>query len=176
MLDRPVLMVALTIGAILLMAIIVTGRDDNTGTGKPSNPEGTRSPGPLQPLDPPEREPEPELSVSVNELNRAYQNNEARANSIYKGKRLAVRGIVSEVAEHEILGGFTVIMTQSRFMYVNCKIGGFLDRTGDSSIIHPVRLDKGDLVVAYGVGGGEVLGRPYLDDCSIHDVLNRSIH
>lgn len=60
--------------------------------------------------------PEPKeeaISITAADLIEAYDNNEIRANKLYKGKRLEIRGFVGNVAE-DILGKPFLVLTTER--------------------------------------------------------------
>ena len=95
--------------------------------------------------------------MTAQELVDRYDANEARANHELKGKRLVVSGEVDNIDEHEVFGGYTVLLkTNNMFSSVHCKT---------ENVDFALSLDKGTSITVTGIGDGQVMGSPFIEDC-----------
>ena len=105
---------------------------------------------------------EPELSISATELLNAYEENEVKADKMYKGKIVEVNGIVDGI-DSDIDDKAIVRLSDGdefSFYTVSCRID-------DDNQDRACELKKGQNVTIVGVADGEVIGKPYIKDCKI---------
>ena len=104
---------------------------------------------------------EPALAISSFELATAYDNNEAAADAQYKGKKLAVTGIVDSITKD--VSDDTVIGLQgtNQFLSVHAEIDPSQEQKA-------IALSKGTSVTLTCTGAGEIISAPRLEDCIIN--------
>ena len=99
--------------------------------------------------------PEPKeeaISITAADLIEAYDNNEIRANKLYKGKRLEIRGFVGNVAQDIFRKPFLVLTTERDPLMTSFGVQCYVR---DTDVL--AELDKGMEVVLRGRGGGKFL-------------------
>ena len=105
---------------------------------------------------------EPELNISATELINAYEENEVKADKMYKGKIVEITGIVDGI-DSDIDDKAVVRLSDGdefSFDTVTCYID---DENQDKAC----ELEKGQNVTIVGEADGEVIGRPHIKDCKI---------
>ena len=105
---------------------------------------------------------EPELSISAAELINAYNENEVKADKMYKGKIVEVNGIVDGIDSDMDDKAVVRLSDGDEFSIytVSCCID---DENQDKAC----ELNKGENVTIIGKADGEVIGLPYIKDCKI---------
>ena len=101
------------------------------------------------------------ISITAADLIEAYDNNEIRANRLYKGKRLEIRGFVGNVAEDLLRNPFLVLTPERDPLLTSLGVQCYVR---DADVL--AELDKGMEVVLRGKGGGKVLN-VRVDDAEI---------
>lgn len=99
------------------------------------------------------------VEVSATNLFDAYQGNGVKADSLYKGKTLLVSGTISGI---DVKFGtmYVRLSTSNQFMPVDCAMK-------ESEKEKVEKLEVGSTVTIKGIGDGETIGRPSVDDCEI---------
>ena len=105
---------------------------------------------------------EPELSISATELINAYEENEVKADKMYKGKIVEVNGIVDGIDSDMDDKAVVRLSDGDEFSIytVSCRID---DENQDKAC----ELEKGQNVTIVGEADGEVIGMPFIKDCKI---------
>ena len=105
---------------------------------------------------------EPELSISATELINAYEENEVKADKMYKGKIVEVNGIVDGINSGIDDKAIVILSDGDEFSFNNiqCCID---DENQDKAC----ELEKGQNVTIVGKADGEVIGDPFIKDCKI---------
>ena len=105
---------------------------------------------------------EPELSISATELINAYNENEVKADKMYKGKIIEVNGIVDGIDSDMDDKAVVRLSDGDEFSIytVSCSID---DENQDKAC----ELKKGENVTIIGKADGEVIGMPFIKDCKI---------
>lgn len=98
------------------------------------------------------------IKVTAHQLFSAYEANEIAADGQYKGKTLEVSGVVSGIDSDFSDEPVIELATENEFMGVRAQ---GIDKTVAAN------LSKGQQVTLVCTGGGEVVGAPMLEDCSI---------
>ncbi len=98
------------------------------------------------------------IEVSARGLLKEYENNEPAAQAKYKGKRVAVTGVVESVALDLFDNPFVSISGGERwaFQTIHCQPAN--EKAAN-------RLNKGQKILAIGTIGAEVIGSVVLEDC-----------
>jgi hypothetical protein len=99
------------------------------------------------------------MSVSAPKLFLDYQANEVQADNIYKGKRLAVRGMVMEIRKDFTNGIVIALGSTNEFMPVDAHL--VKDDSSKAAALH-----KWEVVNLICDGDGMVVGSPQLGDCT----------
>ena len=105
---------------------------------------------------------EPELSISATELINAYNENEVKADKMYKGKIVEVNGIVDGI-DSDISDKAVVRLSNGdefSFDDVIC----YIDNDNQNKACE---LEKGQNVTIIGKADGEIAGTPCIKDCKI---------
>ncbi|BCT93518.1 hypothetical protein LYSHEL_25420 [Lysobacter helvus] len=97
------------------------------------------------------------ISINARALQASYSANEVAADQQYKGKPLRVTGVVESI-ESGIADEPVVQLSGGDFSIVQAH--GLLPQ-------HAASLAKGDRITLACTGGGEIMGMPTLDDCSL---------
>ncbi|PRZ56138.1 OB-fold protein [Paraburkholderia fungorum] len=100
--------------------------------------------------------PRPTIDISANQLFAEYKGNEVLADTKYKGRRLAVNGIVTEIGKD--FSGDPYVNLATGQMYENVR-GNFQK----SAISRLSELHRGDSVTLTCDGAGMIVGSPMLD-------------
>lgn len=103
--------------------------------------------------------------VSALKLFIDYQRNEVAADNIYKGRLLAVTGIVTSINKDMFDKVYVSLATPNQFMNVQAHLDG-------ESESQAAALERGHGVTVICTGGGMILGSPMLQRCSfakLHD-------
>ena len=105
---------------------------------------------------------EPELNISATELINAYNENEVKADKMYKGKIVEVNGIVDGIDSGIDDKAIVRLSDGDEFSFdnVQCCID---DENQDKAC----ELKKGDNVKIIGKADGEIAGTPFIKDCKI---------
>ena len=105
---------------------------------------------------------EPELSISATELINAYNENEVKADKMYKGKIVEVNGIVDAIDSGIDDKAIVRLSDGDEFSFdnVQCCID---DENQDKAC----ELKKGENVTIIGKADGEIAGTPFIKDCKI---------
>ena len=105
---------------------------------------------------------EPELSISATELINAYNENEVKADKMYKGKIVEVNGIVDGIDSDMDDKAVVRLSDGDEFSIytVSCRID-------DDNQNKACELEKGQNVTIVGEADGEVIGMPFIKDCKI---------
>lgn len=99
-------------------------------------------------------------ALSAQKLHEEYQSNEVRADSKYKGKRIAVAGKVKSI-DKDFMGDIVLKLRGSdRYSSVSADVL-------DSEKGKAIELSKGETVVLICTGGTMVINMPTLRKCSI---------
>jgi hypothetical protein len=98
------------------------------------------------------------IEISATELFAAYKANEIAADSRYKGKPVKVSGTIEEITSDAFDDAI-----------VQLQAGGFMEQVHASGLSNEAaaQLSKGQRITLLCKGGGEVIGFPLLEDCSI---------
>lgn len=113
--------------------------------------------------EPPKEKPKTEevISVSVDKLYEDYEANEIKADNMYKGKRLKIRGTIDGLGKDIFDNIYITIKTKGGFLSsIHCTIN-------DSYNAEASNLSKGQQVTVIGECTGSSMGSPCLTDCSI---------
>ena len=105
---------------------------------------------------------EPELSISATELINAYNENEVKADKMYKGKIIEVNGIVDGIDSDMDDKAVVRLSDGDEFSIytVSCSID---DENQDKAC----ELKKGENVTIIGKADGEIAGQPCIKNCKI---------
>ena len=98
------------------------------------------------------------IEVSARALLKEYENNEPAAQAKYKGKRVAITGVVESVALDLFDNPFVSISGGERFAFQTIHCEPENDKAAN-------RLNKGQKILAIGSVGSEVIGSVMLEDC-----------
>lgn len=143
-------------GAIAVVALIAIGA--LFGEEKPANTQAatasTDTVAATQPA------PEPAMQVSAKELGKAYEENEAAADSRFKGKVLEVSGTIKSITKDAVDDVIVELGTGNEVFGVQAKL------TKEEEL-KAVDLKKGQSAKVRCTGGGEVTSIPMLDECVI---------
>ena len=97
------------------------------------------------------------LTVSSDQLYRAYDANEIGADQQYRDQILRVTGAVQSINKNILDDPYVVLWTPNEFMGTHCQF------TGDGAGL--ARVSKGDHISVRCRGAGKVVGSPILRDC-----------
>ncbi len=103
--------------------------------------------------------PSPPIEVTAFELYDTYENNEVAANMRFKGKRLKVSGVISNIA--------AVIMDEPVLSFHAGKDVFNPPQATGFSREQVAALSKGQYVTVECTGDGEILGAPMLKNCVV---------
>ncbi len=106
----------------------------------------------------------PALSVTAPQLFDDYQANEVRADNKYKGKRLAVRGMVMEIRKDFTDSVVIALGPTNEIMTVDAHLA---EADGAAA----ANLQKGQIVNLLCDGDGMVVGSPQLATCSFDTTI-----
>jgi len=101
---------------------------------------------------------QPALSVSSTELARAYEQNEAAADALYKNKVIQVTGVVTDITKDFTDNTVVMLRGVNEFLGVHAELE-------ESEEQKAISLSKGESVVVLCRGGGEVISSPMLRGC-----------
>jgi len=102
----------------------------------------------------------PAQNVSAERLFLDYQRNEVSADSMYKGRTLAVTGTVSSINKDFTDSVYLMLETSNEFMGIHANLRG-------SEVSKASTLSKGSIVTVVCEGNGMIVGSPMLKDCVI---------
>ena len=105
---------------------------------------------------------EPELSISATELINAYEENEVKADKMYKGKIVEVNGIVDGVDSD--MDDKAIVRLSNGDEFSIYTVGCYIDNENQDKACE---LEKGENVTIIGKADGECVGFPYIKDCKI---------
>ena len=105
---------------------------------------------------------EPELSISATELINAYNENEVKADKMYKGKIVEVNGIVDGIDSD--MDDKAVVRLSDGDKFSIYTVSCYID---DENQDNACELKKGDNVTIIGKADGEIIGEPVIKDCKI---------
>lgn len=135
-----------------IAAFSTTGKSDATNTASSSAGVTDSSPAPV-------------LSVTAPKLFIDYQSNEVQADNIYKGKRLAVRGMVTSIQKDFMNNIVVALGTTNEFMSVDARL--VQDESEKAA-----QLQRGEIVNVVCDGGGMVVQSPQLENCVFQTVTD----
>jgi hypothetical protein len=102
----------------------------------------------------------PDISVFAEDMIKAYEENEARADMAFNGKVIKIQGEVDDITKNfmdEVVVGLAVDGT---LLGISAPLA-----EGQDSVA--ANINKGDWVTVICVGAGEMMSRPILNDCVI---------
>ena len=105
---------------------------------------------------------EPELSISATELINAYNENEVKADKMYKGKIVEVTGIVDGIDSD--IDDKAVVRLSDGDKFSIYTVSCYID---DENQDNACELKKGENVTIIGKADGEIIGEPVIKDCKI---------
>ena len=105
---------------------------------------------------------EPELSISATELINAYNENEVKADKMYKGKIVEVNGIVDGIDSD--MDDKAVVRLSDGDKFSIYTVSCYIDNNNQDKACE---LKKGQNVTIVGKADGEVIGQPCIKDCKI---------
>lgn len=112
----------------------------------------------------PVNEPQPEnidLETKASTMINTYEDNEVRADAIYKGKVLKVTGIVHSISS-DLTDNAVVHLAPKGDEYAFTSVYA----SGDNKFHNQaINLRKGTMITIICIGDGEVLGSPLLKNC-----------
>lgn len=112
----------------------------------------------------PTSEPQPEvidLETKASTMINTYNDNEVRADAIYKGKKLKVVGIVHSISSN-VSDKAIVHLAPKGDEYAFTSVHA----SGDDDFHNQaINLKKGEMITIICIGDGEVIGSPLLKDC-----------
>lgn len=139
-------------GGLFLVVFVVLPVLSGIGKGLSRSSSANASPPAEAPVE------APAIAVDVMKLRQDYGANEVAADSIYKGKTLAVTGIVGSI-DKDFTGDVVVrLKSANTFLGTNAYM-----QTSEANAA--AALSKGDSVTVVCRGGGLVIGSPVLRDC-----------
>lgn len=98
------------------------------------------------------------MKVSARDMFKAYEANEIAADQQYKGKAIEMTGIVESISSDMMDEPVVQLATGNEFQSVNAR--GLPKAVAGN-------LSKGQSITLNCKGGGEIVGSPVLDDCSL---------
>lgn len=102
-----------------------------------------------------------DLETKASTMLNTYENNEVRADAIYKGKILKVTGIVHSISS-DIRDNAVVHLAPKGDAYAINSV----DASGDTNFHNQaINLSKGKMITIICIGDGEIIGSPQLKDC-----------
>ena len=105
---------------------------------------------------------EPELSISATELINAYNENEVKADKMYKGKIVEVNGIVDGIDSD--MDDKAVVRLSDGDKFSIYTVSCYID---DENQDNACELKKGENVTIIGKEDGEIAGQPCIKNCKI---------
>ena len=105
---------------------------------------------------------EPELNISATELINAYNENEVKADKMYKGKIVEVNGIVDGIDSD--IDDKAVVRLSDGDEFSIYTVSCYID---DENQDKACELKKGENVTIIGKADGEIIGEPVIKDCKI---------
>jgi hypothetical protein len=139
---------------ILVVAGIIGGQNDNQS--------GSSSESSLVSSSSVQATPEPvqleEMDIAV--ISTAYEQNEARADRDYKGKRYIFGGFVDQITQDFADDTIVEFKGSNQFLNVNAEL-----RQTKRNIDMAIDLNGGDYVKLACTVEGEIIGTPSLGDC-----------
>lgn len=136
--------IAILIVAIIIIAALGSSGDDDGNNTASDMPTGT---------------PKAILKVTANELYKAYDSNEVKADNKYKGKDLEIAGTISDIGKDILDDIYITIETDDIIFSIQCY---FTDEY-ESKVAD---LEKGQKITIQGVCDGK-LGNVLIKDCII---------
>lgn len=153
-------------GCVMCGAIGASSKKDQGAQAQATATGTTRVPGAKATPEPrtaptPTEKPKPQaVLVTATQLFNDYQGNEVSADDKYKGKTLLVSGNVAEVKKDFTDSIIIGLRSPNQFMPIDAHVE-------DSEKSKAGRLNKGDAVKLRCEGGGMIIGRPQLTDCTV---------
>lgn len=142
-----------------VLALIVIGAASNHKQSSGGNADA--SAGASATTESPAAEPaEAVITVSAFELATAYDSNEAAADAKYKGKKLAVSGIVDSITKDVTDDTVIGLQGTNQFLSVHAEIDPSQEQKA-------ITLTKGNSITLTCTGAGEIISAPRLEDCII---------
>ncbi|MEG1233998.1 MAG: zinc ribbon domain-containing protein [Acinetobacter sp.] len=103
-----------------------------------------------------------DLETKASTMLNTYEQNEVRADAIYKGKVLKVTGIVHSISS-DLNDDAVVHLAPKGDEYAFTSVHAHGDRNFHNQAIN---LTKGTMITIICIGDGEIIGSPQLKDCS----------
>lgn len=138
-------------GVVLLLFIIAIASTSGSSNSNSPQVEGQRAA---------QTPPPAPLAVTALQLARDYHRNEVAADAKYKGRRLAVTGVVTSISKDITDSIYLTLGGDNMFLGVHAEL-----RNSESS--KAMALDKGDKVTVNCEGGPMIIGIAGLEDCVI---------
>lgn len=105
-------------------------------------------------------QPEEIVEVKGSEIAAHYDQNEARADAIFKGRKIKITGLVTAIDKDFADNIVVMLKGLNEFQSVHAEVM-------PSEAQKAFNLQKGKIVVMQCIGKGEVVGSPMLDECII---------
>lgn len=105
-----------------------------------------------------------DLETKASTMLNTYEQNEVRADAIYKGKVLKVTGIVHSISS-DLNDDAVVHLAPKGDEYAFTSVHAHGDRNFHNQVIN---LTKGTMITIICIGDGEIIGSPQLKDCSFN--------
>ena len=105
-------------------------------------------------------------NVNAERLFLDYQRNEVSADSMYKGRALAVTGIISSINKDFTGSVYLTLETSNEFMGIHANLR-------ESEVSKASTLSKGSYITVICEGNGMIVGSPMLKDCVIEPFQQR---
>lgn len=103
-----------------------------------------------------------DIETTASRMINTYEDNEVRADAIYKDKKVKVTGIVSSISS-DITDKAVVSLAPKGNEYAIISVMA----SGDSNFHNQaIQLKKGQKVTLICIGSGEIIGSPSLSNCS----------
>ncbi len=107
----------------------------------------------------------PQVQATAVDLYAAYHANEVAADEKYKGKRIALVGVVNSIEKDAFDNMIVSLDTKAPLQEVHATM-----RASDKGKV--AALSKGQGAILLCIGGGMILGSPMVNDCTIYQTAN----
>lgn len=141
----------LIVGGIIIVVLSVGPSGDSSTSAASSSDMPASDGGPQKPA---------ALEVSAEKLYSVYQNNEVAADQIYKGKLLAVSGVVRSINKDILDDPYLELAASDEFDGVQAHL-----KVSEES--KAATLSKGDSIIVLCTGSGMIMDSPMLTGCVI---------
>lgn len=124
---------------IVLFAILGSG--DSSDGSATNNSSGTSTQAPKEEV----------ISISAKDLFAAYEENEVKADNLYKGKQLEVTGVVSDISKDIADNVYVSLETDNMFLAIQCYV------KDEKDVAKVTNLKAGDKVTLVGKCEGKLI-------------------